>query len=207
MLTSPAIDVSRPDQPSHPNPAAPKRPESAELRPQLAALSDTDIELAAWLAGAARNHPLVEHVTAPLSWPAAARAKLEQLISDHRDMDRPGGLPPRPRGLELRVAAEIHELCAAHGAGSDLADAIILDDDREWQRRYLPESARSTTQIPGLDAARAGKEPEFAIVARQLLGLVSTAMVRLATLAKSNPAEAKRLAEFVLAPESARKVR
>lgn len=134
MLTSPAIDVRSHDQ---------LPPPDCNPSPADDVLSDTDLELAAWLASAARNHPGVEHVTAPLSWPAAARARLAQLISEYRDMNRSAGLPPRARSLDLRLAADIHELCAAHGARPELADALILDDDREWQRRYLPEHART----------------------------------------------------------------
>lgn len=102
-------------------------------------LAGPDLELAAWLGTVAGTHPQLNDPTAPLAWPAAARVQLEGLISRYRGGDLPGGLPPRAE--QLRIAAEIHTLCEAHDCGpessaEELADAIILDDDREWRRLH-----------------------------------------------------------------------
>jgi hypothetical protein len=159
----PRAAISTPDPLSHPQPARaarqrqaiplPRRLERAARSathhaasavvevPAPDVLSETDLELAAWLAGVAANHPDLENATEPLSWPAAAREKLEQLISDYRD-DRRGLLKPRPRSLTLRLASQIHELFEELGCHADIADAIILDDDREWQRLYAPKAVR-----------------------------------------------------------------
>ncbi len=53
---------------------------------------------------------------------------------------RPPEGQERSRAEELRIAAEIHELCAAHGSGPELADALVDDDDHARRRRYTREA-------------------------------------------------------------------
>jgi hypothetical protein len=102
-------------------------------------LADHDVELAGWLALAARRHPLLEEPMTLLYIDAAARAQLAELISRYHCCDVPSG--ERPRAELLRIAAEIHELCAAHGYGPGYADALVLDeDDHAWRRRYVREA-------------------------------------------------------------------
>lgn len=101
------------------------------------ALASTDIDLASWLALAAARHPQLEGATEPLRWPAAARLELEGAISKYNSSDR-APCQERSRTEQLRLAAEIHELCEANGCGPDLADAIIIHHDGEWRRLYAP---------------------------------------------------------------------
>lgn len=143
------------DQPTPPT-SPPEPAEIASLQRQLQAameriaelcdrsgpefLSQTDIQLAAWLATVAATHPQLEEPTSPLNWPAAARAQLEGLISKFRGCETPSG--EMPRAEQLRIAAAIHELCEANDCGVDspneIADAITMDDDRAWRRMYMP---------------------------------------------------------------------
>jgi hypothetical protein len=97
-------------------------------------LADGDVQLAAWLAGVAADHPQLEEPASPMEWPVAARAQLCDLIGRHRCIDRASGV--RPRAELLRIAAEIHDLCEAHGGSADLADAITMEDDDAWRQLH-----------------------------------------------------------------------
>ncbi len=99
-------------------------------------LTESDINLASWLALAASWHPRLQEPTMPLQWPPEARRQLEELIEKARGVDLPEG-QQRTRAEQLTIHAAIHELCEAQGAGPELADALVLgDDDRTWRRRY-----------------------------------------------------------------------
>lgn len=100
-------------------------------------LAEPDLELASWLAGTAADHPALEEPTAPLSWPAADRARLGDLLSQYHCTDVPSGA--RSRAEVLRIGAAIAELCDLHGEPEELADALLTDDDRAWRRRYSPD--------------------------------------------------------------------
>lgn len=105
-------------------------------------LTPTDVDLASWLAGAAAAHPQLHDPTAPMAWPAAARAQLEELISKYHGGETTSD--ELPRAEQLRIAAAIHELCEANDCGlestaAEIADAIVFDDDRAWRRLHMPE--------------------------------------------------------------------
>jgi hypothetical protein len=100
-------------------------------------LVDHDLQLAAWLASAAADHPRLQDPMAPLAWPVGDRRRLEELISQCFSADRAPS-KKRTRAEVVALHGEIHELCYANGCGPDLADGIVLgDDDRTWRRRHL----------------------------------------------------------------------
>lgn len=107
-------------------------------KPADDSLSQSDLELAAWLATAGSEYTELEDVTYPLSWPAAARRELEQLISRLREV-----ITPASAGERHRLAARVHELCEQHCVDvewinpEELADALagVLTPEA-WRLTY-----------------------------------------------------------------------